>query len=223
MPVLPALALQKKLAYTFVQPALLTQALTHRSHSRPHNERLEFLGDSCLNNVVGIALYHTFPHAEEGDLSRYRAQLVREETLADIARELQLGEYLRLGSGEMKSGGWRRASTLADAVEALLGAVYLDGGFPAAQALVMHLYGSRISNVATAPQKDAKTLLQEWLQAHKKALAVYEMIDVSGAEHEQVFTVRATLPHNQQSEQGSGVTRKAAEQAAAAALLATLT
>jgi ribonuclease-3 len=208
--------LQQAIGYRFAQPALLGQALTHRSHGMPHNERLEFLGDSILNCVVAAELCGRFDSAKEGDLSRLRANLVRQETLYQIARALSLGECLRLGEGELKSGGCTRPSILADAVEALFGAVFLDGGFGAAQATILRLYDSALAEVdPKATGKDPKTMLQEFLQARHIALPKYVVVSTSGAAHSQQFEVECVIPELSVRTTGGGNSRRVAEQEAA--------
>jgi ribonuclease III len=208
--------LQQAIGYCFAQPALLGQALTHRSHGTPNNERLEFLGDSILNCVVAAELYSRFGSVREGDLSRLRANLVRQETLHQIAQALSLGECLRLGEGELKSGGYTRPSILADALEALFGAVFLDGGFGAAQETILRLYGSALSEVdPKATGKDPKTMLQEFLQARHIALPKYAVVSTSGAAHSQQFEVECVIPELSVRTTGSGNSRRVAEQEAA--------
>ena len=195
---------------------MLTQALTHRSHGTPHNERLEFLGDSVLNCVVAAELCSRFGNAREGDLSRLRANLVRQETLHQIAQALALGECLRLGEGELKSGGHTRPSILADALEALFGAVFLDGGFGAAQETILRLYAGALSEVdPNASGKDPKTMLQEFLQARHIALPKYVVVSTSGAAHSQQFEVECVIPELSVRTTGSGNSRRVAEQEAA--------
>src|SRR5690606_4546549 len=182
--------LEAALGYRFNEPRLLTQAVTHRSHSAAHNERLEFLGDAVLNFVVASLLFDRFPKTDEGDLSRMRANLVRQATLADVANRLELSAYLQLGEGELKSGGFRRPSILADALEAVFGAVYMDGGFDPARKVIASLYESLLANVDPRSQgKDAKTLLQERLQALRLDLPTYSVIATHGAAHSQLFEV----------------------------------
>ena len=208
--------LQQAIGYRFAQPALLTQALTHRSHGTPHNERLEFLGDSVLNCVVAAELCSRFGNAREGDLSRLRANLVRQETLHQIAQALALGECLRLGEGELKSGGHTRPSILADALEALFGAVFLDGGFGAAQETILRLYAGALSEAdPNASGKDPKTMLQEFLQARHIALPKYVVVSTSGAAHSQQFEVECVIPELSVRTTGSGNSRRVAEQEAA--------
>ena len=208
--------LQQAIGYNFAQPALLGQALTHRSHGTPHNERLEFLGDSVLNCVVAAELCSRFGGAREGDLSRLRANLVRQETLHRIAQALSLGECLRLGEGELKSGGHARPSILADALEALFGAVFLDGGFGAAQETILRLYGSALAEVdPKATGRDPKTTLQEFLQARHIALPKYVVVSTSGAAHSQQFEVECVIPELSVRTAGTGNSRRVAEQDAA--------
>jgi ribonuclease-3 len=211
-------ALVRILGHEFKQAALLTQALTHRSHGIPNNERLEFLGDGVLNCVVAHLLYQQFPTLPEGDLSRMRAHLVREATLSEIAVSLSLGEYMRLGDGEMKSGGWRRPSMLADTLEALFGAILLDGGFAAAQAVVEKLYAPLLEGLdPKSLGKDPKTFLQEYLQGRKLALPEYVLLATEGEAHCQSFRIECRIPALKVRAEGSGTSRRAAEQQAAQA------
>jgi ribonuclease-3 len=211
-------ALARNLGHDFQQTSLLIQALTHRSHSVPNNERLEFLGDGVLNCVIAHLLYRRFPKLPEGELSRLRAHLVREATLCEIALGLSLGEYMRLGEGEMKSGGWRRPSMLADTLEALLGAVFLDAGFPAAEAVVERLYSPLLENLdPKSLGKDPKTFLQEYLQGRKLALPEYVLLATEGEAHCQVFRVECRIPALKVHARGAGNSRRAAEQQAAQA------
>ena len=209
--------LQTRLGYRFKDLGLLQQALTHRSHSTPHNERLEFLGDSILNFIIAAELYRRFTRLREGELSRLRASLVREQRLHDIAVRIELGDYLRLGEGELKSGGFRRPSILADSLEAVIGAVYLDGGFEAAQNVVMTLYQPLLDTLdpAVTADKDPKTLLQEWLQSRKHPLPQYNVIATHGAAHDQRFEVECLIPPLGIRTVGSGTSRRLAEQEAA--------
>jgi len=208
--------LQAALQYVFARRPLLEQALTHRSHGSPNNERLEFLGDSVLNCSIAQTLYISFPALPEGSLSRLRANLVRQETLAEIASQLHLGEMLRLGEGEIKSGGFRRPSILADALESVFGAVYLDGGFDAANTVIQHLFKSLVVSIdPKASGKDAKTELQEMLQARRLPLPEYRVIDTVGHAHEQDFIVDCILGSPPISTRGQGKSRRAAEQEAA--------
>lgn len=216
----PLQALQTRLGHGFADPTLLERALTHRSFSADHNERLEFLGDSVLGLGVAHMLYEALGTGAEGDLSRLRAQLVRQDSLHRLALGLDLPPLLRLGEGEMRSGGQQRPSILADALEALIGAVYLDGGHAAADALVRRLFeGVEISPAMSAAAKDAKTALQEWLQARKMALPVYEVLRVLGAAHRQTFEVTCRVAEKGLEVSGQGASRRAAEQAAAQAML----
>lgn len=206
--------------YTFVQPGLCHAALTHRSAGADHNERLEFLGDSVLNCSVARLLFDAHPEADEGALSRLRATLVNGDSLAKIALELGLGEHLRLGAGELKSGGFRRASILADTLEAILGAIFLDSGFDAAAAAVQRIIGPRMSALPAAGQlKDPKTRLQEALQAHGFALPIYTLTAVAGESHAQSFTVMCEVPVFELAAVGEGPSRRRAEQWAATKLL----
>ncbi len=213
-------ALQARLQHSFADAKLLQLALTHRSFSADHNERLEFLGDSVLNLAVAHLLYRRLADLPEGDLSRVRANLVKQETLHQLALKLALSPLLRLGEGEAKSGGSSRPSILADAVEALIGAVYIDAGYGAAEALVHRLYDSvAINPRMDAAAKDPKTELQEWLQGHKMKLPVYRVAGTVGAAHKQTFDVECEVPELKLSERGIGGSRRAGEQAAAAAML----
>jgi ribonuclease III len=213
-------ALQARLKHSFSDARLLQLALTHRSFSADHNERLEFLGDSVLNLAVSHLLYTRLSALPEGDLSRVRANLVKQDTLHRLALELQLSPLLRLGEGEARSGGPSRPSILADALEALIGAVYLDAGFSAAEALVRRLYESvEINPRMEAAAKDPKTELQEWLQGHKMKLPVYRVAATLGAAHKQTFDVECEVPELGLRERGIGGSRRAGEQAAAAAML----
>jgi ribonuclease-3 len=215
--------LQIRLGYAFRQHALLQQAVTHRSFSADHNERLEFLGDSVLNLSVAHMLYAQLANLPEGDLSRVRANLVKQDTLHQLAKNLDLPAVMRLGEGEMRSGGQNRPSILADALEAIIGAVYLDGGYKDAQALVERLFAQvDIKPDMQAVGKDPKTELQEWLQGRKLALPKYTVVGTSGAAHRQQFEVSCEVTELRQTQQGSGASRRAAEQAAAAAMLQTL-
>lgn len=212
--------LQQRLDYSFRQPALLRQAVTHRSHGSLHNERLEFLGDSVLNCAVASMLYERFDRIDEGDLSRIRASLVRQGALADIALTLDLSEYLLLGEGELKSGGFRRPSILADALEAIFGAVYVDGGFNAAMQVIRSLYQPLVNGLDPRTLgKDAKTLLQEYLQSRRIALPQYRVVSTQGAAHDQLFLVECSVPKFGLNVTGRGSSRRAAEQQAAQAAL----
>lgn len=208
--------LARALGHEFADPGLLQTALTHRSHSAPHNERLEFIGDSVLNCAVALELYRRFPALAEGEMSRLRANLVRQDTLHQIAETLQLGNYLRLGEGELKSGGHRRPSILADAVEAIIGAVHLDAGFDASMSLVARLYASRLAEIVPGQQiKDPKTRLQEYLQGRRMALPRYVLLDTLGEQHAQNFHVACEISALRLKTEGVGQSRRAAEQMAA--------
>ncbi len=208
--------LQTRITYSFTQPALLQQALTHRSFSATNNERLEFLGDSVLNFIIAHQLFNLFPHLPEGDLSRLRAKLVREASLAEIATDLNLGDALKLGEGELKSAGWRRPSILADALEAIVGAVYLDGGFDAAQQVVALLYRDKLQTIdPKAIDKDAKSQLQEYLQSKKMDLPEYQVVSIEGEAHAQTFTVQCFIKKLKLTTTGVGTSRRVAEQQAA--------
>lgn len=208
--------LARQLAYEFKDASLLTQALTHRSYSSINNERLEFLGDGALNFIIANQLYQRYPKLPEGDLSRMRAHLVKEPTLCEIARSLNVGESLKLGEGELKSGGWRRPSLLADAMEAIIGAVFIDGGFAAAEALVVRLYAPLLETLdPKAIAKDPKSLLQEYLQSRKVEVPEYVVIATEGEAHCQVFRVECNIPKLNISAQGEGSSRRVAEQQAA--------
>jgi len=219
----PFASLEARLQHTFAEPRLLARALTHRSFSAEHNERLEFLGDSVLNLAVAGLLYQRLSDQAEGDLSRVRANLVKQDTLHGLAVRLGLPDAIRLGEGEARSGGHKRPSILADALEAVIGAVYLDAGFTAAEALVHRLFKElEIKPEMSAAAKDAKTELQEWLQGRKMKLPVYRVAGTLGAAHKQTFDVECEIPELGLAERGIGASRRAAEQAAAAAMLLTL-
>jgi ribonuclease III len=209
-------SLAKSLGYQFNTPALLTQALTHRSFSGNNNERLEFLGDSVLNFIVAHQLYLRFPKLSEGDLSRLRAQLVKESTLSEIAFSLNIGDALKLGEGELKSAGWRRPSILADALEAIIGAVYSDGGFASAEALVLSLYQEKLANIdPKIIDKDAKSQLQEFLQGKKFDLPDYNVVSIEGEAHAQTFKIGCVIEKLNITTVGEGTSRRVAEQQAA--------
>ena len=215
--------LQRRLQHNFSNTALLGQALTHRSFSSDHNERLEFLGDSVLSLAVSDLLYQRLSKLPEGDLSRVRANLVRQETLHQLSVDLGLPELIRLGEGEMRSGGQKRPSILADVLEAVIGAVYLDGGFTVAQGLVQRLFNAvEINPSMDAIGKDAKTELQEWLQGRKMKVPLYRVVGTQGAAHRQIFDVECEVIELNLAERGIGGSRRAGEQAAAAAMLQTL-
>lgn len=208
--------LVRQLAYEFKNASLLTQALTHRSFSGVNNERLEFLGDGTLNFIIANQLYQRYPKLPEGDLSRLRAQLVRESSLSEIALGLNLGESLKLGEGELKSAGWRRPSLLADAMEAIIGAVFIDGGFAAAEALVVRLYTPLLDTLdPKSIAKDPKSLLQEYLQGRKIDVPEYVVIATEGEAHCQIFRVECNIPKLNIRTQGEGSSRRVAEQQAA--------
>jgi len=215
--------LKKTLDYRFSDVSLFRQALTHRSASGSSNERLEFLGDAVLDVVVSEQLYAALPDAPEGDLSRLRASLVRDSSLAELASELGIGELLILGSGERKTGGHRRESILADALEALFGAIYLDNGFDAAAEVILRVFGDRLADLPHADElRDPKTRLQEWLQSCGEGLPVYELVNVTGKAHRQRFEVSCTVAGRQPT-LGEGTSRRGAEQQAARRMLAQLT
>lgn len=214
--------LQKRLGHQFRNAALLQQALTHRSHSVLHNERLEFLGDSVLNCVVASLLFDSFSSIDEGDLSRVRANLVKQQSLYEIAQRIELSQFLRLGEGELKSGGFRRPSILADTLEALFGAIYLDAGFDVAREVIKSLYSSVLVSIdPTTLGKDAKTLLQEFLQSKKIALPLYNVVATHGAAHSQEFEIECLVPKLDIQVFGTGGSRRAGEQAAAKLALET--
>jgi ribonuclease-3 len=213
--------LEAALGHGFGRPELLRQALTHRSFGSPHNERLEFLGDSVLNCVIAAALYETFGDLREGELSRLRASLVRQETLAEIARGLELGDYLRLGEGELKSGGSKRPSILADALEAIFGAIEVDAGFGAARGVIERLYRPSMARIEPGDAgKDPKTALQEALQARHLALPRYALLATRGEAHAQEFEMECEIPELGIRSTGSGGSRRIAEQQAAQRALA---
>lgn len=215
--------LAARLTYKFVNTNLLTQALTHRSYHALNNERLEFLGDGALNFIIANQLYKRFPALAEGDLSRLRAQLVKEATISEIAFSIDIGDALKLGEGELKSAGWRRPSILADAVEAIIGAVYLDGGFAAAEALVLQLYAEKLDTIdPKVIDKDPKSLLQELLQGRKIAVPEYTVTHTDGEAHAQVFIVECNVEKYCIRTVGEGTSRRIAEQQAANLALAAL-
>lgn len=212
--------LTQTLGHEFADVQLLQVALTHRSAGGEHNERLEFLGDAILGFVIADQLYRRFPRADEGQLSRLRASLVRRETLAEVAKELQLSDVLRMGAGELGTGGQHRTSTLADALEALLGAVYLDAGMQAVAELIQRLFDSRLQQVDVKHVvKDAKTRLQEWLQSRGEELPLYEVVRIAGQQHQQKFYVSCCLPRSDMCCEGQGSSRRRAEQEAATRVL----
>ncbi|MBN8884678.1 MAG: ribonuclease III [Rudaea sp.] len=211
-----------RLAYHFADAELRERALTHRSVGAGNNERLEFFGDALVNLIVAELLFDEFPKAAEGELTRLRARLVSEPALAAIARELELGDALHLGPGELKSGGFRRDSILADAFEALVAAVYLDGGWSACREVVRKLVAPRLAEAAAMDDKDAKTRLQEWLQSRGEPLPSYELVATTGADHARIFDVECRIESRDLRAEGRGSSRRAAEQAAATAVLALL-
>jgi len=216
-------ALQERLQHRFSEPRLLARALTHRSFSADHNERLEFLGDSVLNLAVSALLYERLTALPEGDLTKVRATLVKQEPLHQLAVGLGLSDVLRLGEGEIRTGGRQRPSILADALEAVIGAVYLDGGYQAAETVVRRLFENvEINPRMAASAKDSKTELQEWLQGRKMKLPIYRVAATLGAAHKQTFDVECEVAELGTVERGIGASRRAAEQAAAAAMLLTL-
>ena len=210
--------LARRLGHVFRRPELLDQALTHRSHGARHNERLEFVGDAVLNCVVARALFERFPELPEGDLSRVRASLVNRDTLADVARRLELSGAIRLGEGELKSGGAERPSMLADALEAIYGAVFLDGGFEAARSVIDRTFAEVLGNAdPSALGKDPKTRLQEWLQGRRLPVPAYRIVNVEGEAHAQTFTAECAIASLAIATLGQGTSRRVAEQAAAEA------
>lgn len=213
--------LQAVLGYRFVQTAQISCALTHRSFGEPNNERLEFLGDSILNCVIAAALFHRFPDIGEGALSRLRAKLVRQEGLHEVAQRIGLGEMLRLGEGERRSGGHRRPSILADALEAVFAAVFLDGGFAAARTVIERLYAPQLENLQPNEEsvKDAKSRLQEWLQGRHQPRPEYVLLEVIGEAHAQTFIAACHVAAFDLTARGEGSSRRAAEQAAASEAL----
>lgn len=214
---MPHAAVDAALGYAFRQPELLRRALTHRSYATENNERLEFIGDGVLNCAIANALYRQFPHATEGELTRLRANLVNRDTLQKLARKLDLGNAIRLGEGELKSGGGERPSILADAMEAVFGAVFLDGGFDAACAAIQRVYADELAVVdPIAQSKDPKTRLQEYLQGRRLPVPEYAIVEIAGEAHLQTFEVVCRIPTLGVAAAGTGASRRAAEQAAAA-------
>ena len=212
-----------KLEYTFFSPALFQQALRHKSAGSGNNERLEFLGDAIVNFIIADVLYHRFTHATEGQLSRLRSQLVKQESLADIARRLNLGEQLILGAGEMKSGGHRRESLLSDALEALIAAIYLDSDFITCKQVVLPWFAEKIEGLTLEEEyKDYKTQLQEWLQSRQRPLPIYKTVEETGADNNRHFIVQCEIKRCDQNFIGQGSSKKQAEQEAAASALAFL-
>ncbi|AUI86967.1 ribonuclease III [Vibrio azureus] len=216
--------LERKLGYQFQDAEFIHLALTHRSANSKHNERLEFLGDSILSFVIADDLYHRFPKVNEGDMSRMRATLVRGHTLAELGREFGLGDYLKLGPGELKSGGFRRDSILADAVEAIIGAIYLDSDMEVVRGIILSWYRSRLDAIQPGvSQKDPKTRLQEFLQGRRKPLPLYTVTNIKGEAHNQEFTVECDVAGVDEPVIGKGTSRRKAEQAAAEIALEQLT
>lgn len=210
----------EKLDYRFNDESLLTEALSHRSSGAVNYERLEYLGDSFLNFTIATEVFKHRPHDDEGALSRFRASLVRQSTLAEIARELKLGDYLNMGVGELRSGGFKRDSILSDVVESIIGAVFLDAGYDAARQLVLRLYGNRVAELPpSAELKDPKTRLQEWLQAQSLERPEYEVVEATGKSHDMRFTVVCSLKALNLSVKSTATSRRKAEQAAAASML----
>lgn len=215
--------LSQILHYEFQEPTLLRVALTHRSKGGDHNERLEFLGDAVVNFVIAEILYQQFPKATEGELSRWRASLVNRDTLAELAKEFELGRFLFLGPGEMRSGGSERQSILSCAMEAIIGAVYLDSGFDIAREKILEWYAPLLQSLSSASShKDPKTLLQEFLQSRRWSLPVYTVEAIEGEAHQQLFTVSCQVPNCKEKTLGKGTSRRRAEQDAAQAMLGVL-
>jgi len=212
--------LPKLINYNFVNPELLELALTHRSFAKKNNERMEFLGDSILNNIISIDIYQRFPNISEGDLSRLRSSLVKGETLAKIALEYSLGDFVKLGSGELKSGGFRRASILADTLEAIIGAVFLDSDHITVSKFVLSLFATYLDNCITGDElKDPKTRLQEYLQSRGQSIPNYDVINISGKSHQQIFSVECLIANSDKKFNGDGTSRRKAEQQAASTAL----
>lgn len=209
-------SLERAIGHRFSDASLLQMALTHRSHSFPHNERLEFLGDSILNGVIARQLFERFPDLPEGDLSRLRANLVRQDSLHKLALSLALGNHLRLGEGELKSGGAKRPSILADALEAIFGAIWLDAGFDSASEVIVRLYENMLASIVFGkPIKDPKTLLQEYLQGRRLPLPKYLLTSTEGEAHAQMFNIACEIDSLHVRTEGCGGSRRAAEQMAA--------
>jgi len=209
-------SLSRIIHYTFNDPSFMTMALTHRSFSSQHNERLEFLGDSVLSFVIANELYKRFPRIDEGDLSRLRAQLVKESSLSTIATSIGLGDFIRLGEGELKSAGWRRPSILADTFESIIGAIYLDGGIKPTHEFVLRFFETQLNEIDPKfIQKDPKTLLQELLQSKKSDLPIYTVVSIEGEAHSQTFTIECQIKKSNIKTQGVGNSRRIAEQEAA--------
>ncbi|MEY3785579.1 MAG: RNase [Pseudomonadota bacterium] len=209
-------SLSRIIHYTFNDPSLMIMALTHRSFSAQHNERLEFLGDSVLSFLIANELYKRFPRIDEGDLSRLRAQLVKESSLSTIATSMGLGDFIRLGEGELKSAGWRRPSILADTFESIIGAIYLDGGIEPAHTFILRFFETQLNEMdPKLIQKDPKTLLQELLQSKKSDLPIYTVVSIEGEAHSQTFTIECSIKKSNIKTQGVGNSRRIAEQEAA--------
>lgn len=217
---IPMEKLCRKIGYSFKDDSLLAEAITHRSKHSINNERLEFLGDSVLGYVISSELFRCFPEATEGELTRGRALLVKGETLAELALAMDLGEFLQLGPGELKSGGYRRKSILSDAMEAIIGAIYIDGGLDPARTHILSIYGDKLKNISLKKvSKDPKTQLQEYMQAQKSPLPQYEVISTSGSDHDQVFEVSCKISGIPKLVLGTGTSRRKAEQDAAKKVL----
>ena len=217
---MPLVKIQATLAYEFNESSLLETALTHRSAGDPNNERLEFLGDAILGAIIAQELYARFPEGDEGQLTRLRSSLVKKETLANLARELELGSFLKLGEGELKTGGWRRASILENTLESIIGAVYLDSCFDRCQIFVQHIFKDLLGSISLDDiQKDPKTKLQEYLQSRKMLVPVYEVLSTTGKSHQQIFTVSCSCDVLPAAIQAQGASRRRAEQAAAQQVL----
>ena len=209
-------SLSRIIHYTFNDPSFMIMALTHRSFSSQHNERLEFLGDSVLSFLIANELYKRFPRIDEGDLSRLRAQLVKESSLSTIAISMGLGDFIRLGEGELKSAGWRRPSILADTFESIIGAIYLDGGIEPTHEFVLRFFETQLNEIdPKLIQKDPKTLLQELLQSKKSDLPIYTVVSIEGEAHSQTFTIECHIKKSNIKTQGVGNSRRIAEQEAA--------
>jgi ribonuclease III len=212
--------LQKKLDYHFSDEGYLQLALTHRSASAKHNERLEYLGDAVLGNVIAHQLYLLFPKANEGELSRLRSVLVKEKALFELAQELEIGDYIKLGGGELKSGGFRRASILSDTLEAIIGAVYLDSDFEKVQNFLLNIYKRKLTELSLdMAKKDPKTRLQEWLQSRNINIPDYEVVRSSGKDHAKIYWVSCKIKYKSLSSEGQGASRRKAEQNAAEKIL----
>lgn len=216
-------SLYKKLGYAFKQETHIKAALTHRSYSANNNERLEFLGDSLLNFIIAHALYERYPTASEGELSRLRAHLVQEDSLADLAKKIGIGPFLQLGMGELKTGGAERASLLADALEAIIAAIFLDSHFDIAQQFVLNIFHEKLTHTSLKiNMRDSKTTLQEYLQSRKHSLPIYEIVHIAGESHQQIFTIRCFVKSLKKETIGKSTSRRKAEQEAAKLLLAEL-